>query len=104
MRRFRPGSVLRASYRLLLPGFLLLQLQAADYLPLAPGNKWVLRSPYSSEAFTLSVLSAQQSGTTVKAVIDVDNPWYHHAMLVKSTPTGVDLEGIALDIVRYRFA
>lgn len=98
-------SMLRGGIRSLVPALLAFQIHGADYLPLAAGNSWVLRSPNSSSNFTLSVLSARQVGSTTKAVIDVDNPWYHHRMLVKSTTgNGIELEGIELSMVRYRFA
>jgi hypothetical protein len=63
-----------------------------NYLPLALGNSWTLTA--GSYSGVLTVTSYSVVNGTPRATIAFNNPWVPFSFLVRSTSTGILLEGI----------
>lgn len=65
---------------------------AQNYLPLAPGNSWQLS--IAGVNATLAVTSYSVVSGTPRATVQFSNPWFTYNMLVRSTSSGILLEGV----------
>ncbi|MBM3740397.1 MAG: hypothetical protein FJW39_31970 [Acidobacteria bacterium] len=76
---------------------------ATEFLPLMTGNSWTLASQ-SGSTMTLTVTSSVVIGPVRRANLYWQTPWGNSLLIVRTSPVGVEHEGLVLDDASTHFA
>jgi len=103
IRQIGQGSGACAITSLVLGSILTASVWGQDLIPMRTGNQWTFTSAYSTAPLSLSITKMLQLGPKSVALVDFNNPWMRHTLLLSEDSTGVMVEGFSVSGVTHWF-